>query len=62
MRMITSNDGQRHMWKSVKLLSARVIVSTLGDGFGGVMRAVALRNISEPYHGSVATANGVTVG
>ncbi|ACL28792.1 drug resistance transporter, EmrB/QacA subfamily protein [Bifidobacterium animalis subsp. lactis AD011] len=60
--MITAKDGQQHSWKSVKLLIATLIVSTLGDGFCGVMMAVALPNISETYHVSIATANWVTVG
>ena len=60
--MITAKDGQQHSWKSVKLLIATLIVSTLGDGFCGVMMAVALTTISETYHVSIATANWVTVG
>lgn len=60
--MITAKDGQQHSWKSIKLLIATLIVSTLGDGFCGVMMAVALPNISETYHVSIATANWVTVG
>lgn len=60
--MITAKDGQQHSWKSIKLLIATLIVSTLGDGFCGVMMAVALPNISETYHVSIAIANWVTVG
>ncbi|RYN12255.1 multidrug transporter [Bifidobacterium animalis subsp. animalis] len=60
--MITAKDGQQHSWKSIKLLIATLIVSTLGDGFCGVMMVVALPNISDTYHISIATANWVTVG
>lgn len=61
-QVITAKDGQQHTWKSIKLLIATLIVSTLGDGFCGVMMAVALPDISETYHISLATANWVTVG
>lgn len=60
--MITAKDGQQHSWKSIKLMILTLIVSTLGDGFCGVMTAVALPNISETYHISLATANWVTFG
>lgn len=61
-RMLTGKDGSQHSWGSIKLLIATLIVSTLGDGFCGVMMAVALPNISETYHISLSTANLVTFG
>lgn len=60
--MVVAKDGQRHSWRSIKLLLATLIISTLGDGFCSVMMSVALPNISETYHVSLATANWVTVG
>lgn len=61
-QLITAKNGQQHTWKSVKLLLATLIVSTLGDGFCGVMMAVALPDIADAYHIAIATANWVTVG
>ena len=46
--MITAKDGQQHSWKSVKLLIATLIVSTLGDGFCGVMMASRSRTSRKP--------------
>lgn len=60
--MVAAKDGERHSWRSIKLLLATLIVSTLGDGFCSVMMSVALPNIAETYHVSLATANWVTVG
>ena len=60
--MVTARDGRQHSWGSVKLLLATLIVSALGDGFCGVMMSVALPDISETFHISLATANWVTVG
>lgn len=60
--MVVAKDGRRHSWRSIKLLLATLIISTLGDGFCSVMMSVALPNISETYHVSLATANWVTVG
>ncbi|WP_288273815.1 MFS transporter [uncultured Bifidobacterium sp.] len=60
--MLTAKDAGRHSWRSIKLLLATLIVSTLGDGFCSVMMSVALPNISETYDVSLATANWVTVG
>lgn len=60
--MVTAKDGRQHSWGSIKLLLATLIVSTLGDGFCGVMMSVALPDISETYHISLSVANWVTVG
>lgn len=46
--MITAKDGQQHSWKSVKLLIATLIVSTLGDGFCGVMMVSRSRTSRKP--------------
>ncbi|MEF2736541.1 MFS transporter [Bifidobacterium choerinum] len=59
--MVVAKNSERHSWRSIKLLLATLIVSTLGDGFCSVMMSVALPDISETYHVSLATANWVTV-
>lgn len=60
--MVTARDGRQHSWRTIKLLLTTLIVSTLGDGFCGVMMSVALPDISETFHISLASANWVTVG
>lgn len=60
--MVTGGDGVTRPKKEVVRLLVAVILANFGDAFCVIMMSVALPDISDAYHISLATANWVQIG